>query len=455
MTASIKTANLTTVQEASVRNELDAILASASFAGSKRCSDFLNFIVNRALAGDHEHLTERFLGVKLFGRPVDYETATDSVVRVRATDVRHRLAQHYGERTSAASVKIELMPGTYIPEFRWFVEEDQISGEAPLVPSNAAEHSPVPGDLVPDLPREATADGQHVRLPKFLRFATFGSIVAGLVILALTAQCFTLWQELRATRQVMYPWQNSAAVAGFWGAFLSDQKSTDLVLADASFSLVQGLANKSFGLGDYLSHGYINQLQDPDPRMATALGRISTWGLASPSEVEVAQRIMALDPARQKIHLSFARKYAPDLMARDNLILLGSRFSNPWAELFESRMNFILDPQHPGQVINRAPGKGEAAEYEYTSPGTFGYAVVAYLPTPDRNGSALLIQGSSGESTQAAGDFLLTESRMADFKKMLGVSKFPYFELLLKTSWVKGTPINSTIVAYRTYGNPN
>ena len=80
---------------------------------------------------------------------------------------------------------------------------------------------------------------------------------------------------------------------------------------------------------------------------------------------------------------------------------------------------------------------------------------MAYLPTPDRNGSALLIQGSSGESTQAAGDFLLTESRMADFKKRLGVSKFPYFELLLRTAWVRGTPINSTIVAYRTYGSPN
>jgi hypothetical protein len=36
---------------------------------------------------------------------------------------------------------------------------------------------------------------------------------------------------------------------------------------------------------------------------------------------------------------------------------------------------------------------------------------------------------------------------------MLHVTTLPYFELLLKTSWVKGTPISTTIEAYRTYPN--
>jgi hypothetical protein len=67
--------------------ELAAILSSDSFSASKRCRDFLEFIVKHALTGDYESLTERFLGVELFGRAVDYETATDSIVRVRANDV--------------------------------------------------------------------------------------------------------------------------------------------------------------------------------------------------------------------------------------------------------------------------------------------------------------------------------------------------------------------------------
>src|SRR6266581_3242487 len=110
-------------QAAAVMAELAAILASNSFSSSKRCEDFLEFVVKRALAGDYESLTERFLGVELFGRAVDYETATDSIVRVRANDVRRRLAQYYSGQRSAVAVRIDLNAGGYIPEFHWRTEE--------------------------------------------------------------------------------------------------------------------------------------------------------------------------------------------------------------------------------------------------------------------------------------------------------------------------------------------
>ena len=135
------------------------------------------------------------------------------------------------------------------------------------------------------------------------------------------------------------------------------------------------------------------------------------------------------------------------------MILVGSRFGNPWAELFDSRMNFVFEPDNPNEITNRAPSSGEAHTYGYTPSGSIGYSIVAYLPNPDHSGSALLIQGTSGETTQAAGDFLLSESEMSGFKKMLRVARLPYFEILLKTSWVKGTPINSAVIAYRTYPN--
>jgi hypothetical protein len=78
---------------------------------------------------------------------------------------------------------------------------------------------------------------------------------------------------------------------------------------------------------------------------------------------------------------------------------------------------------------------------------------VAYLPNPDHNGNVLLMEGGGPENTQAAGDFLLSEYQLENFQKMLHVATLPYFELLLKTSWVKGTPISTTIEAYRTYPN--
>src|SRR6266702_7039944 len=129
-------------QAAAVMAELAAILASNSFSSSKRCEDFLEFVVRRALAGDYESLTERFLGVELFGRAVDYETATDSIVRVRANDVRRRLGQYYSGQRSTTPVRIDLIPGGYIPEFHWRTEDKD---DPPPGLENASSASQIPG----------------------------------------------------------------------------------------------------------------------------------------------------------------------------------------------------------------------------------------------------------------------------------------------------------------------
>jgi hypothetical protein len=102
-----------------VRSALESVIASEAFAPSKRCQDFLRLIVEHALAGDLDALRERMIGVEMFGRRVDYDTSNDAVVRVRATEVRKRLAQYYREAAPAPIVRIELPPGSYVPEFHW------------------------------------------------------------------------------------------------------------------------------------------------------------------------------------------------------------------------------------------------------------------------------------------------------------------------------------------------
>ena len=112
-----------------IRAELRDILASEPFRSSKRAGDFLELVVEHALAGRLDNLRERMLGVEMFGRPVDYDTANDAVVRVKATEVRRRLAQYYGELITAPSVRIELAPGSYVPRFN-FEESGVATGES-------------------------------------------------------------------------------------------------------------------------------------------------------------------------------------------------------------------------------------------------------------------------------------------------------------------------------------
>src|SRR4029078_11519353 len=102
---------------AQVRAELKRILDSQAFKGGKRAQDFLRIIVEHALTGRTDNLRERMLGVEMFGRPVDYDTANDAVVRVKATEVRRRLAQYYGSLEVPPAVRIDLPPGSYVPQF--------------------------------------------------------------------------------------------------------------------------------------------------------------------------------------------------------------------------------------------------------------------------------------------------------------------------------------------------
>jgi hypothetical protein len=116
-----------------VVRELELILASSFFHGSKRSQQFLKYVVHYRLDGNEEPLKERAIGAELYNRSADYATGDDSIVRVQAGEVRRRLEQYYHAPPADSLVHIALPVGTYAPEFRWT--------EAPT-PNDAATQEP-------------------------------------------------------------------------------------------------------------------------------------------------------------------------------------------------------------------------------------------------------------------------------------------------------------------------
>src|SRR5580658_5876168 len=100
-----------------VELELLSILDGPAFRGSPRSRVFLQFLVEETLAGRQDSLKERTVGVAALGKRSDYDTGADSGVRVRANDVRKRLASHYEAIAPRAGVRIELPSGAYAPRF--------------------------------------------------------------------------------------------------------------------------------------------------------------------------------------------------------------------------------------------------------------------------------------------------------------------------------------------------
>jgi hypothetical protein len=128
-------------QKATVLRELESILSSHVFRTSERCKQFLSYVVKHTLEGQGELLKERTIGIEIFHRPPMYATGDDPVVRVKATEVRRRLAQFYLEESHSPEVRIEIPVGSYVPEFHWTSAETPPRKEEPLPSRNRAKRT--------------------------------------------------------------------------------------------------------------------------------------------------------------------------------------------------------------------------------------------------------------------------------------------------------------------------
>ena len=106
------------VSPQTVRDELHRILRSVLFANAQRPGQFLQFVVERTLAGKQEHIKEYLIGVEVFGRPATYDPKDDPVVRIEAGRLRKKLAEYYSGFGATDLLIIELPKGGYVPTFR-------------------------------------------------------------------------------------------------------------------------------------------------------------------------------------------------------------------------------------------------------------------------------------------------------------------------------------------------
>lgn len=119
--------------EEQMRVQVERVLASSFFRSSHRCQALLRHLVERALAGDTGNLKERALGIDVFGRPADYDTNADPIVRGTAGEIRKKLAQYYQDPGHTGEPRIELVRGSYVPEFHPTVVES-VAPEPPAPP---------------------------------------------------------------------------------------------------------------------------------------------------------------------------------------------------------------------------------------------------------------------------------------------------------------------------------
>lgn len=449
--------------------ELERILNSQAFRSSDRSRQFLAYVVRNRLAGHKDNLKERSIGVEIYRRKTDYATGDDPVVRIGAGEVRKRLEQYYGSAPADTALRIEIPRGSYAPEFRWTSRAVSDHGRVP--PNAQVAAQPTPGPLDRQVEPDRAAVASIPELPRAIRGAprssenvrriSSGLLIAILIIVALTFGCLSMWIQLRALHRSLNEWRYRPALRALWSEFLDSNRDTDIVTEDSSYLLLQSISKQRFSLQDYLNQDYVSriQVQDSSDELRTALRLIATKDLGRADDIKLVQRIVALDPLGSKLHPYSARDYTATFASDHNMILVGGELSNPWAELFDNHMNFITDSKGVNAmqtvIRNRTPAAGEQQIYApiSTEKPTIEYCSVAYLPSPNHNGRILVVEGTSWVATDAGIEFLLSEDQLAAFRKTIGATEFPYFNVLLKATKVSNTPLDTTIEAYRIYPN--
>jgi hypothetical protein len=101
-----------------IDQSLNQILNSSGFKGSAQLQTLLKYIVEGSIHGRGESLKERIIGIDVFGRKSDYDTADDPIVRSRVGLLRKRLAHYYeSEESRGSAVQIVIPNGSYRPTF--------------------------------------------------------------------------------------------------------------------------------------------------------------------------------------------------------------------------------------------------------------------------------------------------------------------------------------------------
>ena len=394
------------VDRDAVCEQLVRVLASSPFRRSKGCSKLLEYIVNRTLQGETERLKERSLGVDVFGRVADYDTASDHVVRSTTGEVRKRLAQYYVELSQPGEIRIEIPPGGYVARFVMPAasdNEDLDTGEPSLTPRWRAWR------LRPRLMAVIMA-------------------LASIVVLSILA----IGGGVRHS--------SGSTLNKFWRPVLQSPKPILLCIGawiqSPSTSQAGGLpqANNGAAAGELL--GVFRGSEKVYLDDAMALLKLASWL----QQTEKPYRI--LPPAR----VTFA-----DLQTSP-AVLIG--FNNYWTTSLADRLRFTIE-RAPGSEVKVLRDKKYPTRNDwsvnlstpYNQP-TMDYALVVRALDSKTGQIAVTAAGLSHFGTLAAGEFLTNPELMSKLDAF-GPSGWEHknVAIVLATEVIKGSPGLPKIVA--------
>jgi hypothetical protein len=421
------------------REELRRVLGSKHFASSPKKSRFLEFVSEQTFVGNGDKLNEYLIGVEVYDRGSDFDSAKDPIVRVQAHEIRRLLKKYYEAEGKDSLIHLELPPGAYVPAFG----------------------------------RSSTDEVESTSLPVQVLSMPRRGIRAHLALIAiLSVACFVLLFLLITRNSTVNKTANVAPVMNiaeeldwFWHPFLPPAEAPIIAIpnhpilraahdGDSTQTLARAHNIPKSELPEFRDTIHFRELKEfrfvPSTTDFTSVGE--TMGV-----VELCEMFFHLG---QGCLVQQSRLVNMEEIKADNAILLGGNQS--WSgRVFLNVEGFRFQS---GIILNRNPLPGEKAVYKpefdpVTNQLRRDYALVLMLPNERSENRVLLIYGIYTQGSQAAIEYLMNPERMAELRKALvdlspdHKTVPPYFQALLSTSVENAVPGICTLVAVRVIAN--
>ncbi|MGH9640263.1 MAG: hypothetical protein ACRD3Y_09395, partial [Bryobacteraceae bacterium] len=344
----------------------------------------------------------------------------DSIVRAEARNLRKRLESYFATEGREEPIVIGMPKGGYALSF------ELRAAPVCLEPVSAA--APVAVTEV----RPARAAGFRARW------------LAGACILLVVAALGYFAGRKRLERQLHF----EKPILPF-SALFAPNRDTLIVTSDTGFLQIAYLAHHRISLDDYIARTY------PQVPGITPPYLIRNWNLyefTDGREMNVAGLIMSSYPQfAPHIELRSGHKVTLEDFKSHTAVLIGSPISNPWAQLYENRLNFHCEfDSNSGRIFFR----DRQTQYPSAEDVAHGltYARLAFLPGSAGTPAALLIAGTTAQATEAAGELVASRTQFARVLGKIGIdSSGPphFFEILLRSNVFVGGSTAPEVVAWR------
>lgn len=468
-----------------IEQALERVLAGHSFRSSAQCQALLRYIVEHSLSHENEMLRERVIGINVFGRPSDYDSGNDPIVRARAAEIRKRLAQHYLQGEGAGEeIRIDVPPGSYRAVFATRNTGEQAGARLGTASSDGrtATSANQVGESREPLDKEeekANIDSPvlgvghaNPRGPRWLDIVQKPALPAIISIGLVMGLVGFLVGHFETDHSVTQPDVQSVQnlppasddpVASFWAPFLKQDRSPIIAYADAMF-LIDGAGdlfrfrhgasdNRGVLVDAHLAHEFAS-----NPSLVASAGPLfydngytGTGDLRAMAMLTAQLAHMGATPIIESSY-----DISTDELKQHNVILLGSSAENlavaqlvPTGDfLFEGPVS-SRDPWS-NQIVNSQPGAGDQSRYATTrDPVTHvleqDYALVSFQPGIAPEHQIAILGGIDTTGTEGAALLVTSKAGVEELSKALDqVSTVPQtgqsraFQALVRVDVKKG-----------------